>query len=324
MNNKISVILPIYNVAPYLAKCLTSIVNNTYKNLEIICVNDGSSDNSLEICRKFAEGGQDTDFIIIDQKNAGVSAARNAGLKAATGDYIVFIDPDDYIHPRCLQILYDGLQANNADIALCPFEKVYDGHEIPKISDDFDVLSTFYAIEFQGYNMPHMLRTYVCGRIYKKRLLDEIYFNENMKAYEDGLFAITVYAKNPKLKVVATSIPLYYYYQRPHSAKNHPIEWKITAYNEIMKEATKYGRSRERNFFAFTALRTISAAYLCKKSELISAENIREIKRMMRKVYSMFRKLPIKYRVLYGTTAYFPQIYFAKVQLKAMFKKKGK
>ena len=153
MNNKISVILPIYNVAPYLAKCLTSIVNNTYKNLEIICVNDGSSDNSLEICRKFAEGGQDTDFIIIDQKNAGVSAARNAGLKAATGDYIVFIDPDDYIHPRCLQILYDGLQANNADIALCPFEKVYDGHEIPKISDDFDVLSTFYAIEFQGYNI---------------------------------------------------------------------------------------------------------------------------------------------------------------------------
>lgn len=320
MNNKISVILPIYNVAPYLEKCLNSIVNNTYKNMEIICVNDGSSDNSLEICRKFA-GAHDTNFIIIDQKNAGVSAARNAGLRVATGDYIMFIDPDDYIHPRCFQILHDGLQANNADIALCPYEKVYDGHEIPTISDDFDVLSTFYSIEFQGYNMPHVLRTYVCGRIYKKCLLDKMSFNENMAAYEDGLFSISIYANNPKLKVVTTSIPLYYYYQRPHSAKNHPIEWKITAYNEIMKEAEKYSGDRERNFFAFTALRTISAAYLCKNSECISKENIKRIKKMMRKAYALFGKLPIKYKILFGTTAFFPQLYYAKVQLKTLLKK---
>ena len=294
---KISVILPIYNVGPYLKKCLASIVNNTYKELEIICVNDGSSDNSLENCQEFAKRKQDTNFIIIDQENAGVSFACNTGLKALTGDYVVFVDPDDYIHPRFFQILYDGMLANQADIALCLFEKVYDGYKIPKISGNLNVLSTFYTIEFQWYNMPHMLRTYVCGRIYKKRLLDDMYFNENMVAYEDGLFAISVYAKNPKLKVVATSIPLYYYYQRPNSAKKHPIECKITVNNEIMKEAAKYSGDRELNYFAFTALRTISAAYLCKNSECISSWNIKKIKKMMRDAYSLFGNLPVKYRI---------------------------
>ena len=95
---KISVIIPVYNTEQYLKRCLDSIKENTYQYLEIICINDGSTDNSLEILEQYQK--DDSRFIIIDQKNSGVSKARNNGLEKATGDYIAFIDSDDWINPK--------------------------------------------------------------------------------------------------------------------------------------------------------------------------------------------------------------------------------
>lgn len=94
----ISVIIPVYNTEAYLERCLVSVLSNTYRDLEVICINDGSTDGSLEILNAFAR--QDERVTVIDKKNGGLSAARNDGLRRATGEWIAFIDSDDWIHPR--------------------------------------------------------------------------------------------------------------------------------------------------------------------------------------------------------------------------------
>ena len=109
----------------YLPKCIESIINQTYKNLEIILVDDGSPDNCGEICDKYAL--KDSRIKVIHKENGGLSDARNAGLDIATGDYVSFIDSDDYIHEKFYEILLNLITSNNADIAQCEFLKVYEG-----------------------------------------------------------------------------------------------------------------------------------------------------------------------------------------------------
>ena len=114
---KISVIIPVYNVEKYLRECLDSVVNQTLRDIEIICVNDGSTDNSLEILKEYEK--QDSRIKIIDKKNEGAGAARNLGLKSATGDYVIFFDSDDYMDITTLEKLYQNITDNNADISIC-------------------------------------------------------------------------------------------------------------------------------------------------------------------------------------------------------------
>ena len=114
-NDKVSIIVPVYNAEKYLIRCVDSIINQTYKNLEIILINDGSIDNSLEIMKKYKV--IDNRIIIIDKKNEGVSIARNVGIKSSSGKYICFVDSDDYIENNMIQIL------DNGDIDYCSFFK---------------------------------------------------------------------------------------------------------------------------------------------------------------------------------------------------------
>lgn len=113
----ISVIVPVYNVEEYLPTCIESILNQTYKDLEILLIDDGSTDNSGKICDKYAK--EDGRCIVVHQPNKGVSEARNTGLKHATGEYISFIDGDDYIHPQMLEILYNEIKKTSSILQWC-------------------------------------------------------------------------------------------------------------------------------------------------------------------------------------------------------------
>ncbi len=114
---KVSVVLPVYNVAAYLPKCLESLLNQTLKEIEIICVNDCSPDNSLEILKQYA--AKDNRIKIIDQTNTGPGVARNNGIKAATGEYVGFVDPDDWAEPEMFAKMYTAAIEQNADIVEC-------------------------------------------------------------------------------------------------------------------------------------------------------------------------------------------------------------
>ena len=119
---KISIIIPVYNVEKYLHECLDSIINQTFKDLEIICVDDGSTDKSSEILEEYEQ--KDKRFTVISQPNKGVSAARNRGMQQAKGKYIMFVDSDDYVHPRFYELLLQALKEEGADIAGCDVKKV--------------------------------------------------------------------------------------------------------------------------------------------------------------------------------------------------------
>ena len=115
----ISVIIPVYNTAEYLPRCLESVLNNTYRNLEVICINDGSKDNSIEVLNAYAQ--KDSRIRVIDQENAGVSAARNRGLDEVVGEYIAFVDSDDWIHRQYFEVLLASARDHDAQIAICNY-----------------------------------------------------------------------------------------------------------------------------------------------------------------------------------------------------------
>lgn len=124
MNNElISIIVPIYNKEDYLPQCLDSIINQSYTNFEVLLVNDGSTDSSGIICQEYAE--RDSRFRYIEKENGGVSSARNLGLERSEGAYITFIDSDDWVEFNYLEVLYNALRENNADVAISSYKSYY-------------------------------------------------------------------------------------------------------------------------------------------------------------------------------------------------------
>ena len=134
MNNGrplISIIVPIYNAEKYLKQCVDSLVNQTYTNLEIILVNDGSKDSSKKICDEYAE--KDTRITVIHKENEGVSETRNKGIDIANGSYIMFVDSDDWIEPDMCEVLFTSLSTHNVQSAMCSYVREYPGKSLPKI-----------------------------------------------------------------------------------------------------------------------------------------------------------------------------------------------
>jgi glycosyltransferase involved in cell wall biosynthesis len=127
LNELISIIVPVYNVEKYLARCIDSILGQTYDNLQIILVNDGSPDNSPVICEEYAK--RDSRIEVINKQNGGLSDARNTGIELAQGEYIAFIDSDDYVHQRYIENMYDCIKRDNSDMCVCRYNKVEEGNE---------------------------------------------------------------------------------------------------------------------------------------------------------------------------------------------------
>ena len=123
MKERISVVVPVYNVEQYLEKCVNSIINQTYKNLEIILVDDGATDKSGKLCDELAK--LDNRIMVYHKKNGGLSDARNYGVERATGDYIGFVDGDDYIDAEMYEKLYEAIKKENVDVAECNLKIIY-------------------------------------------------------------------------------------------------------------------------------------------------------------------------------------------------------
>jgi len=216
---KISVIVPIYNVEKYLKKCLDSIVNQTYKNLEIILVNDGTKDSSGEIAVEFAE--IDKRIIIINQENAGLSAARNSGIEISTGDYISFIDSDDYVSLNYFELLARGAKEFNADIVTCPYEK-FTEDEIPKKLDIEEaiipytkkqVLDIFHFSSSKPNNQKSFTNM-AWAKLYKRKIFNSLRYPVG-RVQEDDAVAHVFYHEADVFAHVKGG--LYYYLQRPNS-----------------------------------------------------------------------------------------------------------
>lgn len=220
MNNTelISVIIPVYNVEKYLNQCIESIINQTYKNLEIILIDDGSTDNSGEICENYSK--KDPRIKVIHQKNSGVSSARNKGIDIATGKYINFIDSDDYIEEDMIEYLYGLLQQENADISMCSAYDVYDKKII--FTAKKNIYLTMNSHDAYYYMLqPKYFGIGIWNKLIAKELFKSDRFPVGRKNGEElELLQRLIYRAK---KLVYSSVPKYYYRQRSDSATHSLI-----------------------------------------------------------------------------------------------------
>lgn len=208
MTPKISVIVPVYKVEERLPYCLNSIINQTFTDFEVICVNDGSPDNSLDILNRYAE--KDSRFKVISQENQGLGPARNTGLNHATGEYICYLDSDDYIHPQCLEILYHFAKKNNADLVNGRFERVM-GYDYQYSNIDKNNITCFTHTNpvMLGCRPSRTNITYnVWGKLFRRNFVSDIKFTKN-GIIEDGVYMYEVLTKKPKTVVVEAILNFY-------------------------------------------------------------------------------------------------------------------
>ena len=217
----VSIIVPVYNGAEYIEKCLNSLMHQTYKLLEVIIIDDGSTDNTAIICKKICV--KDARFRYYYQSNAGVSSARNNGIKISQGEYIVFVDADDMVSIHLLEYLDMGIKQYNASISICSCEKTY------LLDKPFGNKPPYYHLMKRNslleelYDEDDMKLWSVCGKMFDVQLFDNIEFMEG-KMYEDVDIVYRLLDKAKK--VVNCQEVYYYYYSNPDSATKRSYNLK--------------------------------------------------------------------------------------------------
>ena len=235
----VSIIVPVYNAADYLDRCLNSILQQTYHNIQLILVNDGSKDNSLEVCSKFAK--QDARVIILDKKNSGVSDSRNKGIALAKGKYLQFVDSDDWLVPTATEKLVESAETHHCEMVIAPFYRVVgrlmteNGHirKEEKISKK----------DFAMYLMKAPANFYygvMWNKLYRRDLIlkNGIKCDTELNWCEDFVFNLQYFAYTEQIFVLQT--PVYYYVKRKDSLVG--TEMRNNNIYEIKKKVYQYYR----------------------------------------------------------------------------------
>lgn len=210
---KVSIIIPIYNVHRYLPQCLDSILHQSYPNWEAILVNDGSTDTSGSICDAYA--GRDPRFTVVHKENGGAASAKNTGLDYASGDYVAFIDSDDYVEATWLETLILTMQTHNADVVEFNFDKMYRSHCVN--NDSFpDSFESFSAQSYLKQYLSVWTCSLFCNKLFRADLLTDIRFRRERRCIDDEFF--TYKALTSAKKIVRIPTVLYHYRQRASSA----------------------------------------------------------------------------------------------------------
>lgn len=263
---KFSIIIPVYNVEKYIEKCLISVLNQNYSNYEIIVVNDGSKDKSGEICDEYAKKHDKITVIHID--NGGVSNARNVGLERATGEYVWFVDSDDYIESNSLETIASHIENNNT-LDLLIFNAIIANEAGNKVGEITSDLPCEQAFNFETHRELVFTNTSLWNRIYRMDIIREkrIFFEPNITIAEDLLFNYKYLLECQNIFFVKDT--LYYYIQRKNSAmsgagKNKDVQNVFESLISYYKEKDKYSIYRSEieylaiyHYFIVTSVRLI-------------------------------------------------------------------
>ena len=256
----ISIIVPVYNAEEYLEQAIGSILNQTYRNIELIIINDGSTDKSAEICNQYLK--TDKRIKIFYQENKGVSTARNIGLNHAIGKYIIFLDADDYIESNMIEKLYYGCINQNCDIAICNYTYICDGkkqfnikeNEIEKLNSNDFRIGLFKTDGYAGY---------LWNKLIKKEIIKDVRFNDEIHIMEDLIFLCNISYNIEKACFFKNEF-LYNYIKREKSALNTINEKYISAikaYEIIEKYVNQLEFDELQNKFYFEYIFTIMNCY---------------------------------------------------------------
>ena len=230
----ISVIVPVYNVEKYLERCIDSILRQTYSDLEILLIDDGSSDNSGKICDKYVK--KDNRIKVIHKKNGGISDVRNVGIENAKGDYIGFVDSDDYIADDMFETLYKLSNENNADISIVSFYEMYNGKLIG-VRDDKTLTKMNKQEALKELLIDTNIQSYMWNKLFKKELFDNLRFPLG-KNFEDIATVLLIFERANK--VVLLQDPKYYYLRRDDSIVGHRTNKTYLDYLEVVYDKYLY------------------------------------------------------------------------------------
>ena len=275
--NKISVIVPVYNAEKYLEKCAESILNQTYSNFELLLINDGSVDNSSKVCHSFET---DCRVKVYDKENEGVSKTRNFGISKAEGEYLLFIDSDDYIEPDMFEGLIQAVEENRADCAVCGLihDTVKGSRRFPeqrfvKITDGVNGVKEVLINQIVTAGP-------VC-KLFSKDIVPEKMFPEDLSIGEDAVGVVTAFMQAER--IVFDTKHGYHYNHRDESLMSSGISARdydlITAYDRIQMQLSRYDLDRESRF------RRIWARFHVLDKALLTEKTIQENESEYRKDY---------------------------------------
>lgn len=284
----ISVVVPVYNVEPYLKECLESIINQTYRDLEIILIDDGSTDKSGDICDEY--GKKDERIIVIHQSNQGSASAKNAGLRKSSGEYLAFVDSDDFLQEDAYEFMVKQLEEYCADIIQGCFRKVYQKfyRDVNKIIE-MQILDTSEFLEL-------FTKDWTCGllwdKLYKRDIFKDIYFKEGHKI-DDEFFTYKGVMNSKKI----LRVPHYIYNYRQRISS---VMFSKDSQLKIISDSLEYlSIRREEVTKSFPQLKKVydehylNMLIILSKNEYINAEHIKEIRQHIKKYFRENDKLKI-------------------------------
>ncbi|QEO57200.1 glycosyltransferase family 2 protein [Francisella marina] len=307
MLSLISIIVPVYNTEKYLYRCLFSIVNQTYKNLEIILVNDGSTDNSLKICNSFA--ASDSRIVVVDKANHGSSAARNIGLEIFRGEYVAFVDSDDWVSLDYIETLYTNIKKYDADISLVSFVRCDNNYYYGGTNSVEPVETIYQGVDIvKGYLQGNIFLI-ACASLVSSKFLSNLKFQENI-VFED----VEIFSKIYDLanKVVKSSLVKYFYFSRGDSHSetmykefnsNHLKSFKKVYQVRHKRLLAKYPELEKLIFEAI--LRPALGHYATNSHD---NSNIDKLLYLYKIYYRAARKKNIKISIKYVLFFYFPNL----------------
>lgn len=310
----ISVIIPVYNVEKYLHRCLDSVIAQTYQNLEIICVDDGSVDESGKICDQYAV--RDARIKVIHQENQGLSAARNRGLDAAEGEYIAFVDSDDYILEDMYKKMLDKLLDYNVDLCVCQWQYEFsDGRQVVKRKNiDPTIYGRKASLEFARFlymgNYENGVVVAAWNKLYRRALLDTIHFEGRI--HEDDAFNGRIMAKN--ISVYVMEEQFYVYAQNGDSLTNKPFSANKFFFLDVLAE-------RRELFKSDAFIRQETELLYCNmyieyclraRKDGVAVSHPERYRQIFRKMFSSLRregKTNIKFRLRMMLFSFSPSLY---------------
>lgn len=294
MEELISVIIPVYKVEEYIDRCLDSVVSQTYHNLEIILIDDGSPDRCPEICDNWAK--KDSRFKVIHQKNMGVAEARNTGLDSFTGKYLAFVDSDDCIEPDMIETLYRKLKVTEADIVICGIDKKnIDGtdwiEQYPICNEVLTSEGVFRrSIENGGWQY-----TVLWNKLYTREVIGDVRFISK-KIHEDEMFCSILFTRCKK--VVCMEKKLYHYLQRPNSIMTGSDA--IEHLDGVEAMIRRYYIVKENGMKKFcTPLVDIIICVYVNLPKTLTKQETKEQKKRIQEIYKMIQVMYMDYNVFF-------------------------
>ena len=240
---RVSVIIPVYNVAPYLEKCIRSVAGSTYKNLEILCIDDGSTDGSGELLDRLA--AEDPRIRVIHQENGGLSRTRNRGISEASGNYIAPVDSDDFVHPMYFESMMRCMKEKKASLVICGYQHFREGED-PGLTDASS--ASYRRLDCREFYKNAHARNMTWGRIYRRKDIGSFRYAPEVHIAEDTLFNLSVVSNMARPVIYMTDFPMYYYLNRLtsliHNAKEEQFfeigKWYLDHYASVEQGSWNY------------------------------------------------------------------------------------